>query len=126
VIAAQMAMIVVVSWSFLGTRVLLHPHESKQPFTQSLAGVAIPETARRVVARARDKVHGSSGREITVAVPAGVRKNRRNLLLYTDPPPRENSRCGLWFSAALDKICACRIAALAFRCPPGLEPRTRP
>jgi hypothetical protein len=53
----------------LGTRVLLHPHESEQPFTRSLAGVAIPETVTRVTVRARDKVHGSGGREITVAVP---------------------------------------------------------
>jgi len=53
----------------LGTRVLLHPHESEQPFTRSLAGVAIPETVRTVTVRARDKVHGSGGREIAVAVP---------------------------------------------------------
>jgi nucleotide-binding universal stress UspA family protein len=53
----------------LGTRVLLHPHESEQPFTRSLAGVAIPETVREVTIRARDKVHGFGGREITVTVP---------------------------------------------------------
>jgi hypothetical protein len=53
----------------LGTRVLLHPHESEQPFTRSLAGLAIPETVRAVTVRARDKVHGFGGREITVAVP---------------------------------------------------------
>lgn len=53
----------------LGTRVLLHPHESEQPFTRSLTGVAIPETVRAVTVHARDKVHGFGGREITVAVP---------------------------------------------------------
>ena len=53
----------------LGTRILLHPHETEQPFTRSLAGVAIPESVREVTVRARDKVHDVGGREITVAVP---------------------------------------------------------
>ena len=50
----------------LGTRVLLHPHESEQPFTRSLGGVKIPAGVTRVTLRAHDKVHGLGGREATV------------------------------------------------------------
>ncbi len=50
----------------LGTRKLLHPHESEQPFTRSLGGVRIPEDVRRVTLRAHDSRHGTGGREITV------------------------------------------------------------
>ncbi len=50
----------------LGTRKLLHPHESEQPFTRSLGGVPIPENIRRVTLRAHDSRHGTGGREFTV------------------------------------------------------------
>ena len=50
----------------LGTRVLLHPHETEQPFTRSLGGVAIPEATDRVTVRAHDSVHGLGGDEVTV------------------------------------------------------------
>ncbi len=50
----------------LGTRKLLHPHESEQPFTRSLGQVPIPEDIRRVTLRAHDSRHGTGGREITV------------------------------------------------------------
>lgn len=50
----------------LGTRVLLHPHETEQPFTRSLGGVAIPEGVERVVVRAHDSVHGPGGAEMSV------------------------------------------------------------
>jgi len=53
----------------LGTRTLLHPHETEQPFTRSLSGVVIPADIPEVTIRARDKVHGYGGREMTVAVP---------------------------------------------------------
>lgn len=52
--------------SLLGTRVLLHPHESEQPFTRSLGGVAIPEGIETVTLRAHDSVHGYGGAELTV------------------------------------------------------------
>ena len=42
----------------LGTRVLHHPHVTEQPFTRSLAGVAVPAGVTRVTIRARDSVHG--------------------------------------------------------------------
>lgn len=50
----------------LATRVLLHPHETEQPFTRSLGGVAVPDGIDRVVVRAHDSVHGFGGREVTV------------------------------------------------------------
>ncbi len=50
----------------LGTRVLLHPHVGEQPFTRSLAGVAVPAGVSRVVVRAHDSVHGLDGAEVTV------------------------------------------------------------
>lgn len=53
----------------LATRTLAHPHEAEQPFTRSLGGVVIPETVSRVRVRARDSVHGTGGREVTVDLP---------------------------------------------------------
>jgi hypothetical protein len=54
----------------LGTRELLHPHETEQPFTRSLTGVAIPAGITEVTVRARDSVHGFGGAEMTVAIPS--------------------------------------------------------
>ncbi len=53
----------------LGTRVLLHPHETEQPFTRSLSGVRIPRGVARVTVRAHDKVHGYGGEVVTIEVP---------------------------------------------------------
>jgi hypothetical protein len=50
----------------LGTRVLLHPHETEQPFTRSLAGVEVPEGTTEVVIAARDSVEGWCGEELMV------------------------------------------------------------
>jgi len=50
----------------LGTRVLLHPHESEQPFTRSLGGVQVPAGVTRVTLRAHDSVHGLGGQEVTI------------------------------------------------------------
>ena len=55
--------------SVLGERVLLHPHDTEQPFTRSLAGVAIPEEVTTVIIRARDSVHDFGGKEMTVDLP---------------------------------------------------------
>jgi hypothetical protein len=52
----------------LGTRVLLHPHESEQPFTRSLGGVNIPAQVTQVTLRAHDSEHGYGGAEVTVDV----------------------------------------------------------
>lgn len=53
----------------LGTRVLLHPHESEQPFTRSLSGVRIPAGVSRVTVRAHDKVNGYGGKTVTIVLP---------------------------------------------------------
>ena len=50
----------------LGIRVLVHPHETEQPFTRSLGGVAVPDGIDRVIVRAHDSVHGLGGAEATV------------------------------------------------------------
>ncbi|MGB0683422.1 MAG: hypothetical protein ACPGOV_11965 [Magnetovibrionaceae bacterium] len=44
----------------LGKRVLYHPHVDEQPFTRSLAGVAVPEELSEVVIFGHDSVHGAS------------------------------------------------------------------
>ncbi len=54
--------------SVLGTRVLAHPHDNEQPFTRSLAGVAIPPETRQVDVRARDSVHGFGGAVVRVTL----------------------------------------------------------
>jgi hypothetical protein len=43
----------------LASRVLLHPHETEQPFTRSLTGVKLPPGLARVGIRAHDKRHGN-------------------------------------------------------------------
>lgn len=50
----------------LGERVLLHPHDSEQPFTRSQSGISIPEQLERVFVRAKCNVHGYGGRTVTV------------------------------------------------------------
>ena len=48
------------------TRLLLHPHESEQPFTRSQSGLLIPEGNSQVTVRAHDLVDGYGGRQIVV------------------------------------------------------------
>ena len=50
----------------LGTRVLYHPHVEEQPFTRSLSGVQIPAQVKQGTVRAHDKVHGWTGKSVTV------------------------------------------------------------
>ena len=49
-----------------GERVLLHPHETEQPFTRSQSGIVIPDDVTEVTVRAHDKVHEWGGKEMTV------------------------------------------------------------
>jgi hypothetical protein len=53
----------------LGTRVLLHPHETEQPFTRDVYGVAIPEDIAVVRVRAHHKPKGYDGAVINVELP---------------------------------------------------------
>ncbi|MGE0875807.1 MAG: hypothetical protein AB7O31_14180 [Burkholderiales bacterium] len=55
--------------SLLGRRVLLHPHETEQPFTRDLHGVKIPPGVAKVTVRARHKPAGYGGKSMEVALP---------------------------------------------------------
>lgn len=48
------------------TRLLLHPHETEQPFTRSQGGVVIGPEITNVTVRAHDLVDGFGGREVTL------------------------------------------------------------
>lgn len=48
------------------TRLLLHPHETEQPFTRSQSNIVIPSDVTSVTVRAHDIVDGWGGQEITV------------------------------------------------------------
>ncbi len=52
------------------TRLLLHPHETEQPFTRSQAGILIPDDVTTVTVRAHDLVDGFGGREVVVDLTA--------------------------------------------------------
>lgn len=52
-----------------GTRELLHPHETEQPFTRSLGGVAVPEGVTELTVRAHDSQHGYGGAAFDVTLP---------------------------------------------------------
>jgi len=53
----------------LGRRILVHPHETEQPFTRELSGVKIPPEIKTVVVRARHKPRGYDGVTMTVRLP---------------------------------------------------------
>lgn len=53
----------------LGQRILLHPHETEQPFTRDLHGVRIPAGIAEIVVRARHKPKGYDGRSVKVRLP---------------------------------------------------------
>jgi hypothetical protein len=53
----------------LGERVLLHDHQTEQPFTRDLYGVRIPADIKRVIIEGRDQLHGWGGKTIEVALP---------------------------------------------------------
>lgn len=53
------------------TRLLLHPHETEQPFTRSQSNIPIPATVEAVTVRAHDLVHGWGGAEVVVNLTPG-------------------------------------------------------
>ena len=55
--------------TMLGTRELLHPHETEQPFTRDLHGLHIPADVHRVIVRAHHKTRGYDGMVVTVTLP---------------------------------------------------------
>lgn len=48
------------------TRLLLHPHETEQPFTRSQSNLHIPESVTQVTVRAHDLVDGWGGQVVVV------------------------------------------------------------
>jgi hypothetical protein len=52
------------------TRLLLHPHETEQPFTRSQSNIAIPPDVTEVTVRAHDLVDGFGGQELVVDLTA--------------------------------------------------------
>jgi len=53
-----------------GERVLLHPHETEQPFTRMQTGIDIPTDVKVVTVRANDSVHGFGGAAMDVDLDA--------------------------------------------------------
>lgn len=53
----------------LGTRILLHPHETEQPFTRDVYGVKIPPDTTRVTVRAHHRPKGYDGETIEIVLP---------------------------------------------------------
>ncbi|MGP6089068.1 hypothetical protein [Antarctobacter jejuensis] len=55
--------------SVLGTRVLLHPHETEQPFTRSQSGIRIPAGTGQVMIRAKCSVDGWAAESTVFELP---------------------------------------------------------
>ena len=54
----------------LFSRLLLHPHETEQPFTRSQSNIPIPPEVTTVTVRAHDLVAGFGGQEVMVDLTA--------------------------------------------------------
>jgi hypothetical protein len=53
----------------LGERVLLHDHQTEQPFTRDLYGVNIPADIKKVRVQGRDQKYGYGGKTMEVNLP---------------------------------------------------------
>jgi hypothetical protein len=53
----------------VGERVLLHDHQTEQPFTRDLHGVMIPAGVRVVTVQGRDQKYGYGGKTMQVMLP---------------------------------------------------------
>lgn len=56
------------------TRLLLHPHDTEQPFTRSQSDIIIPADVTQVTVRAHDLVDGFGGQEVMVDLAADAGK----------------------------------------------------
>jgi hypothetical protein len=61
--------------NLLGERILLHPHDTEQPFTRSQSGISIPADVTRVVVQAKCNVHDFGGQEILVDLDSSSGQN---------------------------------------------------
>ena len=52
------------------TRLLVHPHETEQPFTRSQSNIVIPASITHVTIRVHDLVDGFGGKEVNVDLTA--------------------------------------------------------
>lgn len=52
----------------LGERVLLHDHQTEQPFTRDLYGVKIPADVKKVRVQGRDQKYGYGGKTMDVSL----------------------------------------------------------
>lgn len=59
------------------TRLLLHPHETEQPFTRSQSGIIIPDNITTVTVRAHDLVDAWGGQEVLVDLTQSEGENYR-------------------------------------------------
>lgn len=57
------------------TRLLLHPHETEQPFTRSQSNIVIADDVTEVRVRAHDLVDGFGGQEVVVDLRVGSGPN---------------------------------------------------
>ncbi len=53
----------------LGERVLLHDHQTEQPFTRDLYSVKIPADVKKVRIQGRDQKYGYGGKTMEVSLP---------------------------------------------------------
>jgi hypothetical protein len=53
----------------LGERVLLHDHQTEQPFTRDLHGIVIPAAVRMVTVQGRDLKFGYGGKSLQRTLP---------------------------------------------------------
>ena len=61
--------------NLLAERVLLHPHETEQPFTRSQSSIEISPEITQVIVRAKCNIHGWGGQEILVDLTANNGEN---------------------------------------------------
>jgi len=72
--------------TMFGTRTLGHPYVDEQPFTKSLSGVNIPDTANVVTISARDSVLGCCGDSHQLTL-----QDETATGMTTDPAPAKNT-----------------------------------